>query len=308
MVKVGILGTGFGKEHAKIYQKMDNVQIVQVFGRNRDKLKEIEKEFSTKTTDKIEDILTDDTIDLVDICLPTTMHQEYVIKAVENGKHVFCETPISYDVSEIEQMKKVAQAHHKQVFVDLFIKYSDPHRYAIEKAKERSLGKPVSVSCYQRTPPNWGDMTIRKLVYDMMIHNLDFCVELLGVPIEVDAKGLENSNSQVYATLTYKDAIAMVAATSLLQKKAPFQIGFTVVFEKGSIHFTGEYGKQAFEKMDLFTTEKATRIEIPGSNEYEMLIREVINNMENGTSIPSLSLESAIKAMSIAEAIVERIE
>src|SRR6056297_858187 len=243
MVKVGILGTGFGKEHAKIYQKMDNVQIVQVFGRNRDKLKEIEKEFSTKTTDKIEDILTDDTIDLVDICLPTTMHQEYVIKAVENGKHVFCETPISYDVSEIEQMKKVAQAHHKQVFVDLFIKYSDPHRYAIEKAKERTLGKPVSVSCYQRTPPNWGDMTIRKLVYDMMIHNLDFCVELLGVPIEVDAKGLENSNSQVYATLTYKDAIAMVAATSLLQKKAPFQIGFTVVFEKGSIHFAGEYGE-----------------------------------------------------------------
>jgi len=60
--------------------------------------------------------------------------------------------------------------------------------------------------------------------------------------------------------------------------------------------------------MDLFTTEKATRIEIPGNNEYEMLIREVINNVENGTSIPSLSLESSVKAMSIAEKIVERIE
>jgi len=308
MVKVGILGTGFGKEHAKIYQKMDNVELVKIFGRNRDKLKEIEKEFSTKTTDKIEDILTDATIDLVDICLPTTMHQEYVIKAIENGKHVFCETPISYDISEIEQMKQVAQAHHKKVFVDLFIKYSDPHRFAIEKANDQSLGKPVSVSCYQRTPPNWGDMTIRKLVCDMMIHNLDFCTELLGVPQKVDAKGLENKNSQVHATLIYKDAIAMVEATSLLPAKAPFQIGFVVIFEKGSIHFYGEYGEKVFEKMDLFTAEKATTIEIPGRNEYEVLIREVIRSVENGTSIPSLSLESAGKVMSIAKAIVEGFE
>ena len=304
MIKVGILGTGFGKEHAKIYQKMDNVQIVKIFGRNRDKLNSIESEFSIKTTDKIEDILTDDTIDLVDICLPTTMHKAYVIKALENDKHVFCETPISYDVSEIEQMKQAAQIHRKKVFIDLFIKYSYPHRYAIEKAKNQFLGRPISISCYQRTPPNWGDMTIRKLVYDMMIHNLDFISELLGVPIEVDAKGLEKKNSHVFATLTYKDAIAMVEATSLLSAKAPFQIGFTVVFDKGSIHFAGEYGEEIFEKMTLFTSEKATSVEIPGRNEYEVLMREVINSVENNTSIPGLSLESAEKALFIADSIV----
>ncbi len=304
MVKVGILGTGFGKEHAKIYQKMDNVQIVKIFGRNRDKLNRLESEFSTKTTDKIEEILTDGTIELVDICLPTKMHKEYVIKALENGKHVFCETPVSYDVSEIEAMKQAAQTHHKKVFVDLFIKYSDPHRYAIEKTKEQSLGRPLSVSCYQRTPPNWGDMSIRKLVYDMMIHNLDFVSELLGTPLKVDAKGLEKKNSQVFATLTYKDAIAMVEATSLLSAKAPFQLGFTVVFEKGSIHFAGEYGETVFEKMNLFTSEKAISVEIPGMNEYEMLIQEVINSIENNTTIPGLSLESAGKALTIADAIV----
>src|SRR6056297_4051858 len=229
MIKVGILGTGFGKEHIKLYQKLDNVEIIKVFGRNKNKLKEIEKNFSIKTTDQIEDILSDESIELVDICLPTKIHKKYVIKAIKNGKHAFCETPISYDISEIEEMKQAAHVHNKKVFVDLFIKYSDPHRYAIEKAKEQSLGKPVSLSCYQRTPPNWGDMSISKLVYDMMIHNLDFCVEILGVPLKVVAKGLENINSQVYATLTYKDAIALVEATSLLPQKAPFQIGFEVV-------------------------------------------------------------------------------
>lgn len=308
MVKVGILGTGFGKEHAKIYQKMDNVQIVKIFGRNRDKLNDIEKEFSTKTTDKIEELLTDQNIDLVDICLPTKIHKKYVIKALENGKHVFCETPVSYDVSEIEEMKQAAQTHQKKVFVDLFIKYSDPHQYAIEKAKDQSLGSPISVSCYQRTPPNWGDMTIRRLVYDMMIHNLDFVSELLGVPLKVTAKGLEDKNSQVYATLAYKDAIAMVEATSLLPAKAPFQIGFTVVLEKGSIHFAGEYGEEIFEKMTLFTSEKATSVEIPGRNEYEVLMREVINSVENKTNIPRLSLESAERALFIADSIVAKTE
>jgi len=42
--------------------------------------------------------------------------------------------------------------------------------------------------------------------------------------------------------------MAMIEATTLLPVKAPFQIGFTVVFEKGSIHFAGEYGEQIFEK------------------------------------------------------------
>jgi len=148
LVKIGLLGTGFGKEHAKIYQKMNNVQVVKIFGRNREKLNKIEKELAIETTDKIEDILMDDGIDLVDICLPTKMHKEYVIKAIENGKHVFCETPISYDFSEIEEMKQIAQTYNKKVFVDLFIKYSDPHRYALEKANEYALGKPVSVSCW----------------------------------------------------------------------------------------------------------------------------------------------------------------
>ncbi len=307
MVKIGILGTGFGKEHAKIYQKMDDAQIVKIFGRNHDKLNSIEKELSIEATDRIDDILTDNTIDLIDICLPTQLHKEYVIKAIENGKHVFCETPVSYHISEIEEMKQVTQTHNKKVFVDLFIKYSDPHRYAIEKAAEYSLGRPISVSCYQRTPPNWGDMSLHRLVYDLMIHNLDFVSELLGVPLAVNAAGIEKKNSQVYATLTYKEAKAMVEATSLLPSKAPFQIGFSIIFEQGSIHFSGEYGQTIFEKMHLFTSEKAINVDLPGRNEYAVLIQKVIENIENNTYSPCLSLEAAEKGVIIADAIMKSI-
>jgi len=137
-----------------------------------------------------------------------------------------------------------------------------------------------------------------------MIHNLDFVSELLGVPLEVKASGIEQKNSHVYATLIYKDATAMIEATSLLPSKAPFQIGFNIIFEKGSLRFSGEYGHEVSEKMHLFTSDKANSVDIPGRNEYEVLIQKVINSIRNDTSIPGLSLEAAGNAITIADAIM----
>jgi predicted dehydrogenase len=140
-----------------------------------------------------------------------------------------------------------------------------------------------------------------------MIHNLDFCFELLGSPLEVSAKGFEKQNSHVYATFAYKDAVAMIEATTLLPLSAPFQIGFNLIFEKGSIHFSGEYGQTAVEKMTLFTSEKIVEVGIPGKNEYEVLMKEMINSLENDIYIPSLSLESAGKAIMIADKVMASI-
>lgn len=50
MINVGILGTGFGSEHARIYKQIHNVTLKKVFGRTKEKLDKIEATFHVATT------------------------------------------------------------------------------------------------------------------------------------------------------------------------------------------------------------------------------------------------------------------
>jgi predicted dehydrogenase len=102
-MKIGILGTGFGMHHAYIYKNIDIVESITVFGRNKEKLGKIHKDMKVVVTDNAKDIFANESIDLIDICLPSSIHREYVIEALKIGKlealHVkkdYCEQSIKH--------------------------------------------------------------------------------------------------------------------------------------------------------------------------------------------------------------------
>ncbi|PZE22262.1 Gfo/Idh/MocA family protein [Paenibacillus xerothermodurans] len=133
MIKVGILGTGFGKYHAELYKKIEGFEPVMIYGRDEARLTDIEKQLGIKTTTSIEEIITNHEIDLIDICLPTSLHAKWAIESLNNKKIVLCETPLAYERAEAEEIKKAAEENGRAVFVDLFDKFSAPHHTAINK-------------------------------------------------------------------------------------------------------------------------------------------------------------------------------
>lgn len=132
MLRVGILGTGFGKVHADIYRNLKGVEIAGIFGRTPETLNQLKEKLNVRVTTDANELINDPSIDFIDVCLPTTVHKEYVIQALKQKKHVFCETPISYSLEEAEEMRRHARESGKELLVDLFYKFSDPHRIAIE--------------------------------------------------------------------------------------------------------------------------------------------------------------------------------
>src|SRR5688572_18055814 len=124
-MKVGLLGTGFRIAHADIYHANPEVSDVVVFGRSPAKLQAFAEQFGFATTTDLASIYHDPTIDLVDVCLPTGLHAEHVLRALQAGKHVLCELPLAATMDDAHRILDAAAASDRQVFMDMFGRF-DP--------------------------------------------------------------------------------------------------------------------------------------------------------------------------------------
>jgi predicted dehydrogenase len=132
-MKVGLLGTGFGIAHARIYHTHPQISDVVVFGRTPAKLQAFADEFGYATTTEVASIYDDPTIDLVDVCLPTPVHAEHALRALAAGKHVLCELPLAATMDDARRIADAHAASDRQVFVDMFGRF-DPATEVLHSA------------------------------------------------------------------------------------------------------------------------------------------------------------------------------
>src|SRR5688500_18724828 len=114
MVRVGIAGIGFmGVTHFKAYQQVDGAQVTAIFTRDPEKLEGdwsnvrgnfggaggVQDLTGVRKYDELDRLLADPEIDLLDLCLPSHLHRDITLKAVEAGKHVLVEKPIALNVA-----------------------------------------------------------------------------------------------------------------------------------------------------------------------------------------------------------------
>jgi UDP-N-acetylglucosamine 3-dehydrogenase len=107
-MKIGLLGTGFGVAHAGIYHRHPAVNEVLVFGRTPAKLEKIAAELGFATTTELDAIYDDPCIDLVDVCLPTPLHADHVVRGLAAGEHVLCELPLTDNLADAQ---RIVDAH-----------------------------------------------------------------------------------------------------------------------------------------------------------------------------------------------------
>jgi UDP-N-acetylglucosamine 3-dehydrogenase len=301
-MKIGILGTGFGAYHASIYKKQPFIDSIIIFGRNEEKLDKIKADMEVRTTNNINVILCDPDIDLIDICLPNNLHCEYIIKALENGKNVFCETKISENITEAEAIKKAEIKYGKKVFINLFIKFYPEYRFIYEAINNNTYGKLKAIHVKRKTAPIWGELGFDTIVTNLMLHDIDFITWILGVPGNISSSGSSNNNSEscVNALLSYKDAVAELTGSSMMPKTYPFTVGYDAIFENGTIEFQEQFSDAGNQKQLIEYTYSGKRnIELDPKNPYEEAIKHVIDCCRNNSKTV-LGVEDAAASLKLA--------
>jgi predicted dehydrogenase len=109
-IKTAIFGTGFmGRVHLEGVQRVEFVEPEAIVGRNEEAVRRLALGFDLpKVTTDYREVLRDPAIDAVHICTPNAQHFSMAKDALEAGKHVLCEKPLTTTVAESEELASLA--------------------------------------------------------------------------------------------------------------------------------------------------------------------------------------------------------
>jgi predicted dehydrogenase len=111
-LKTAIIGTGFmGKVHSENVRRVPNVELAAVAGIDEPQARAFADSIGVeRSTGDYRTLLADPTIDAVHVVTPNALHFPVSLAALEAGKAVLCEKPLTLDVAEARKLVEVAEA------------------------------------------------------------------------------------------------------------------------------------------------------------------------------------------------------
>lgn len=109
-IRTAIVGTGFmGRVHLEAVRRTEGVEVAAIVGRTEDAAQRLGAGFGVPLMKAdYREVLRDPTIDAVHVCTPNAQHYSMTKDALETGKHVLCEKPITTAVREAEELVSLA--------------------------------------------------------------------------------------------------------------------------------------------------------------------------------------------------------
>lgn len=112
MLKAGVIGLGIGEQHILGYQQHPQCEVVALCDRSEQKREEVGSRYPrVRMVSRAEEVLDDPEIDVVSIATYDDSHYEYVIRALERGKHVFVEKPVCLYPEHARHIRETLQKH-----------------------------------------------------------------------------------------------------------------------------------------------------------------------------------------------------
>lgn len=184
MLKVGVLGAGhLGKIHLRLLNQSDKYKLVGFYDPDEINAKKVAAEFGYSYFENINNLI--DAVDVVDIVTPTLSHFDCAKKAIEKGRHIFIEKPITNTLEEAEELLQLSEKHavkgqvgHVERFNPAFLAVKD------------KIENPMFIETHRLAEfnPRGTDVPV---VLDLMIHDIDAILSVVPSEVEkINASGV----------------------------------------------------------------------------------------------------------------------
>lgn len=314
-----------GSTHLKAYAQIPNVELVAVAS-NVEKqltgdLSDIQgniggpggkMDFSAvrKYKDPMEAVKDPD-VEAVDICLPTHQHAEAALAALRAGKHVLVEKPMALDGATADCIVEEAARSGRILMSAQVLRFIPSYRASADMLRAGTLG-PVRSAIFRRrcAAPAWSQWLSDPSAsgggaFDLLIHDIDYCIQLFGYPEAVSATGHEDLSRGVdwiLGQLHYPGIGAVAVSGGWHHPKAfPFSMEYTIVADGGTLEFNS-----AGVPLTLYAADgTARKFELPDVDGYEQEVRYFVECASQGKKPEFCPPEQSAVAVKVTRFMVE---
>jgi predicted dehydrogenase len=212
-LRTAVIGVGhLGQHHARILAHLPDVELVGVVDVNPEQARLVAERFGTRPYTHYQPLLRQ--VDAVHVVTPTVHHHEVAAAFLEAGVPVLVEKPICRTLAEADHLIALAQ----RAGVPLQVGHIERFNPAFEELLRRPI-RPKFIEA-ERHGPFTGRSTDIGAVLDLMIHDLDLLLTLVGAPVErvaaVGASVFGGHEDMVNARLEFANGcIAHVTASRI---------------------------------------------------------------------------------------------
>ncbi len=246
MLKVGLVGCGgISGAHVPGWQALEDCEIVAVCDVRQEMM---DKYPGPRQYLSFDEMLEKEELDIVDICLPTYLHPDYAIKAMERGINVLCEKPISLNRDDVERVYATAEKNNVKFMVAQVLRFWPEYEKVKEFYENKTYGK-LLCGRMQRlgNTPKWSwdgwmqdENRSGYVPFDLHIHDLDWIVYTFGAPKNHTVYRNQRVE-QDHLTVNYEFEDFYINTEACWNwAPTPFSAGFRFQFEEAVVEYSGD--------------------------------------------------------------------
>jgi myo-inositol 2-dehydrogenase/D-chiro-inositol 1-dehydrogenase len=194
-IRIGFLGVGrIGSMHARLVaREVPGLETASVFDVNEEVATEVAQELGVEIAPSAEELMSSPNSDAIAICTSTDTHVDLLVAAVETGRPVFLEKPVSLRLDEVD--RALAAVERAGIYLQVgFNRRFDPGHASVRAAIVRGeVGELhlVRISSRDPGPPPLSYVRVSGGIFlDMTVHDFDMARFLTGSEVdEVYARG-----------------------------------------------------------------------------------------------------------------------
>jgi len=254
MMRVALCGYGnMGRHHAQMLKKHGaDVELCAIADAREERRQLISEDFpGMKVYESGQELLAKEELTAVFVCVPTFLHAELSILALQKGCHVFCEKPMALNVQLCSEMLSASERSGRVLLIGQVLRFWPEYGVLKEAVSRKTYGelRALSMTRVGGISTGWQNWYLDEKrggmqIFDRHIHDSDAVLWLLGKPRSVQAFGFsrdaETAGGIVHSFTHYDFGQGLVVSaegSADMPKGFPFTAAYRATFDKGCLEF-----------------------------------------------------------------------
>ena len=243
------------------------------------------------------ELLATRSVDALSITLPTFLHPDATVKALEAGVHVLCEKPMALDVADCDRMAAAASSAARVLQIGHCIRFWPEYVVTRQLIQGGLFGRTIAASFRRFTampawsPDSWfaDEQRSGGQPLDLHIHDSDYIHHVFGLPATVSSVA-DGPQTYISTHYHYADGPAVVAESTWRMAPAfGFEMSFVVVLERATILFDSS----STPSFRVFRPKARRTPEIPAGDGYSREIEHFARAVAGETVEPIITPEQS---------------